>query len=110
MASQSIHRIYTQGKNREKSFTVQPILGYYKGKKEKSIVLEVVGARTLQIQQLADTIRKMNGQQSVLILHIRGNTARPEIDFRTIQKPPTSTLLEDGSSSLEYRLTQQIEG
>jgi hypothetical protein len=81
--AQSIYRIYTQEKNREKilkllsktfeSFTVQPILGYYKGKEEKSIVLEVVGARALQIQQLADTIRKMNGQQSVLILHVLGD-------------------------------------
>jgi hypothetical protein len=82
MAARSIYRIYTQEKNREKilklvseafeSFTVQPILGYYQGKKEKSIVLEIVGARALQIQQLADTIGKINGQKSVLILHVRG--------------------------------------
>jgi hypothetical protein len=83
MAAQSIYRIYTQGKSREKilklvsrtfeSFTVQPIVGYFQGAKENSIVLEIVGARALQIQQLADTIRKMNGQQSVLILHLRGD-------------------------------------
>jgi hypothetical protein len=83
MAMQSIYRIYTQEKNRQKilklvskqfeSFTVQPILGYYKNEEEKSIVLEIVGARSHEIERLAETIRKMNGQKSVFTLRLRGD-------------------------------------
>ena len=81
--AQSIYRIYTQEKNREKilklvsrqfeSFTVQPVLGYYKKKQEKSIVLEIVGAKASEVEELAATIRKMNGQTSVLTICLRGD-------------------------------------
>jgi hypothetical protein len=79
----SIYRIYTQEKNRDKilklvskqfeSFTVQPVLGYYKKQQEKSIVLEIVGARAREIEQLAASIREMNGQTSVLTIHLQGD-------------------------------------
>jgi hypothetical protein len=51
----NIFRIYTEEKNKRDivrlagqefdSFTLQPTLGYYQGKSEKSIVIEIVGAR-----------------------------------------------------------------
>lgn len=73
-----IYRIYTEEKNKKaivrlvaehfESFTLQPTLGYYRRKPEKSIVIEIVGAKAGQIRRLAETIRKMNGQKSVLIL------------------------------------------
>ena len=54
MSRQTIHRIYTEDKRRAtivraiakqfESFTLQPTTGYYRGKPEKSIVLEIVGA------------------------------------------------------------------
>ena len=55
MSRQTIHRIYTEDKRRAtivrviskqfESFTLQPTTGYYRGKPEKSIVLEIVGAK-----------------------------------------------------------------
>lgn len=82
MANQTIHRIYTEEKNKRAildlmarsfdSFSVQPILGYYRGKKEKSIVLEVVGASAREICGIADKIKKMNGQTSVLTITLHG--------------------------------------
>jgi hypothetical protein len=80
MRHQNIYRIYTEEKNKKTivnligrqcdSFTLQPTLGYYQGKAEKSIVIEIVGSTAVKIKRLADRIRKMNGQQSVLILRI----------------------------------------
>jgi hypothetical protein len=73
-----IHRIYTEKRNQRaiirlvaeefESFTIQPTLGYYRGKPEKPIVLEIVGGNALQIKRLAERIRKMNGQKSIMIL------------------------------------------
>jgi hypothetical protein len=78
-----IHRIYTENKNQGEivrlasasfeSFTVQPTAGYYRGKRERSVVLEVIGARQRAVHALAERIRRMNGQKSVLILRIRGS-------------------------------------
>jgi hypothetical protein len=81
MTAKTIYRIYTQDKNqreiarltaeRFESFTVQPTSGYYRGKRERSIVLEIVGAPPHLVEQLAKLIRVMNGQKSVLILQMR---------------------------------------
>jgi hypothetical protein len=82
MPAATVHRIYTEDKNKRailrlvsaqfESFTVQPTDGYYRGRREQSIVLEIVGAPPRQIKQLAEQIRRMNGQKSVLILMTRG--------------------------------------
>jgi hypothetical protein len=84
MRRQTIHRIYTEEKNKNaivqlvgtqfESFTLQPTLGYYRGSAEKSIVIEIVGASASKIKLLAERIRKMNGQQSVLILRLEGHS------------------------------------
>jgi hypothetical protein len=68
-----ISRIYTEEKNKKaivrlvaerfESFTVQPILGYYRRRPEKSIVIEIVGGRAVEIKRLAKCIHKMNGQK-----------------------------------------------
>lgn len=78
----TIHRIYTEKKNerqilrlassRFESFTVQPTSGYYRAKLEQSIVLEIIGAHQREVDELAENIRKMNGQKSVLILTTKG--------------------------------------
>jgi len=80
----TIHRIYTESKNEREivrlasvrfdSFTVQPTAGYYQGKCERSLVLEVVGARQRDVDALAESIRRMNGQKSVLIVKTRGTS------------------------------------
>jgi hypothetical protein len=79
----NIFRIYTEEKNKRdivrltgqefESFTLQPTLGYYRGKPEKSIVIEIVGAREPAIRKLARRIKQMNGQKSILIMKIRGD-------------------------------------
>jgi hypothetical protein len=89
MKRQSTYRIYTEEKNKKtivrvvaekfESFTLQPTLGYYRGRSEKSIVVEIVGAKAPEIKRLADRIRKINGQQSVLILRL---DARSEVHRR----------------------------
>jgi hypothetical protein len=82
MAADTIHRIYTEEKNKRpilhlaaksfESFTVQPTLGYYRGRPEKSIVIEIIGATAKAINALARKIRKMNGQKSVLVIQLTG--------------------------------------
>jgi putative component of toxin-antitoxin plasmid stabilization module len=82
MPAMNIYRIYTEQKNKREivslagkqfeSFTLQPTQGYYKGKGEKEIVIEIIGAGKKSVQQLAKRIRKMNGQRSVLILSLCG--------------------------------------
>jgi hypothetical protein len=86
MRRQNLYRIYTEEKNKSaivdlvaaqfESFTLQPTLGYYRKKPEKSIVIEIVGGSASRIKKLVDRIRKMNGQKSVLILKLN---ARREI-------------------------------
>jgi hypothetical protein len=80
----TIHRIYTESKNEREiirlasvrfdSFTVQPTAGYFQGERERSIVFEVVGARQRDVDALAESIRRMNGQKSVLIVKTRGTS------------------------------------
>jgi hypothetical protein len=82
MGADTIHRIYTEEKNKRpilhlaaksfKSFTVQPTLGYYRGRPEKSIVIEIIGASAKAINALARNIKKMNGQKSVLEIKLTG--------------------------------------
>ena len=84
MPTSNIFRIYTEEKNKREivrltgktfdNFTMQPTLGYYKGKPEKSIVIEIIGARASEVRKLALSIKKMNGQKSVLTLKIRGQS------------------------------------
>lgn len=76
MSRQTIHRIYTKDKRRATivrviskqfdSFTLQPTTGYYRGKREKSIVMEFVGAKESEVKWLAPRIREINQQASVL--------------------------------------------
>ena len=82
MRQKSIHRIYTEDKNKRaivrlaskrfESLTVQPTLGYYRGQRERSIVLEIVGGSAAAVQNLARAIAAMNGQKSVLVTKVRG--------------------------------------
>ena len=84
--SQTIHRIYTEDKRRATivraiskqfdNFTLQPTTGYYRGKPEKSIVLEIVGAKESQVKWLAARIREINRQASVLVITLNGRTKK----------------------------------
>jgi hypothetical protein len=82
MSMQSIYRLYTEKKNQAaivrligdqfESFTLQPVTGYYRGKPERSIVVEIVGAGPSAIRALAQKIKRMNGQKSILSIRFRG--------------------------------------
>jgi len=84
--SQTIHRIYTEDKRRATmvraiskqfdNFTLQPTTGYYRGRPEKSIVLEIVGAKESQVKWLAARIREINRQASVLVITLNGRTKK----------------------------------
>ena len=86
MSRQTIHRIYTEDKRRATivraiskqfdNFTLQPTTGYYRGKPEKSIVLEIVGAKESQVKWLAARIREINRQASVLVITLNGRTKK----------------------------------
>jgi hypothetical protein len=86
MSRQSIHRIYTEDKRRAtivrvisrqvENFTLQPTTGYYRGKPEKSIVLEFVGAKESQVKWLAARIREINRQASVLVTTLNGRSKK----------------------------------
>jgi predicted transcriptional regulator len=70
MSRQTIRRIYTEDKRRAtivraiykqfESLTLQATTGCYRGKPEKSIVLEIVGAKESEVKWLAARIREIN--------------------------------------------------
>jgi metal-responsive CopG/Arc/MetJ family transcriptional regulator len=84
MRQGTVYRIYTEEKNKTaivqlvarefESFTLQPTLGYYRNKSEKSIVIEIVGGSANRVKRVAERIRKMNGQKSVLVLTLAAHT------------------------------------
>jgi hypothetical protein len=86
MSRQTIHRVYTEDKRRAtivrviskqfESFPLQPTTGYYRGKREKSIVLEFVGAKDSEVKWLAAHIREINRQASVLVITLNGRTKK----------------------------------
>jgi hypothetical protein len=86
MSRQTIHRVYTEDKRRAtivrviskqfESFTLQPTTGYYRGKRERSIVLEFVGAKDSEVKWLAARIREINRQASVLVITLNGRTKK----------------------------------
>ena len=83
MSMQSVHRLYTEKKNQAaivrligeqfESFTLQPVTGYYRGKPEQAIVIEIVGASISAVRNVAEKIKKMNGQRSILTIRFRAD-------------------------------------
>jgi hypothetical protein len=100
MREQTIHRLYTEQKNTRvitkllneqfDSFTLQGVTGYYKGNSEKSIVVEIVGAKPSSIRKVAERIKKMNGQKSILTIiprTIRGDPLVTEKGWKLADLP-----------------------
>ena len=83
-SQQTIHRIYTEKKNNRlivkligqqfESFTIHSTLGYYRGSREESVAIEIVGAGARAIRKVAEAIQKMNGQKSVLVIRFLAET------------------------------------
>jgi hypothetical protein len=81
-----VYRIYTEDLARDvvlnlimakfESFTLQPTTGYFKGKAEQSIVIEIVDARQEDVEMLAHNIGDINGQKSVLVMSLTGQAKK----------------------------------
>jgi len=77
-----VHRIYTEDVDRKaviaataaafSSFTLQPTTGYFQGKAEASIVIEIMEAEDREVEALARKIRAIAGQKTVLIMSLAG--------------------------------------
>lgn len=71
------YRIYTEKKdnlerlagNFFEGFNVSEVKGYWKGKAEKSVIIEILAgeAQAVQVKALALLIKELNKQESVLI-------------------------------------------
>lgn len=93
-----VHRIYTQDADKDavisivtenfESFTVQPTTGYYQGKPESSIVIEIVGAKQPQIDRVAKDIRKITSQSSVLVVSLKGRSKQVKPQGKSKSKDP----------------------
>lgn len=79
-----MYRILTEDKNRESilaildshvdGYTVTPVLGAWRGQRENSLAIDIVGIQQFQAEFLAKEIKRKNAQESVLILNL---TAQP---------------------------------
>jgi len=77
-----VHRIYTEDVDRGaviaatvasfSSFTLQPTMGYFQGRAEASIVIEIVDAEDREVEALARKIRAIAGQKTVLVMSLAG--------------------------------------
>jgi len=58
------------------SFTILTGTGYWKGKKENSLVIEIIGddINVSDINEIALEIKKVNNQEAVLVQKIENNT------------------------------------
>ena len=79
-----MYRILTEDKNRESIFrildshvdgyTVAAVMGAWRGQREASLAIDLVGASKLTVEAIAAEIKARNEQESVLILSL---TAQP---------------------------------
>ena len=75
-----MYRILTEDKNRESIFrildsqvegyTVTPSIGCWKGQREASLAIDLVGTSKLTVETIAAEIKARNEQESVLILDL----------------------------------------
>jgi len=75
-----IYRIYTEDINRNKieaaannlfdGFTLIPAIGYWKGIKENSIIIEIFTTDVDSVFSLADQIKEFNNQEAVLVVSV----------------------------------------
>lgn len=82
----TVYRIYTEDADRAavidtvaqrfESFTIHPATGYFKGQAEKSIVIEIVDACEEDIEAVAQSIRGINGQKTVLVMGLHGQARK----------------------------------
>ena len=79
-----LFRIYTSDVNRRavlrlaadkfESFTLHPATGFYRGQPEESLMIELVQVNEQDVEALAQSIRELNGQKSVLVMSLHADT------------------------------------
>lgn len=75
-----MYRILTEDVNREiiltllddsfDGYTVTESIGAWKGTREKSLAIDIIGATFADVESVAQGIRELNNQESVLIVEI----------------------------------------
>ncbi len=97
-----VFRIYTEDLNRAgiealvsqrfPGFTIIPANGYWEGHHEESLVIEVIAPgneRSVKVvHELAESIRELNNQDSVLV-------TRARVDSHLIERPKIKVLTEE---------------
>jgi hypothetical protein len=78
-----MHRIYTEDTNRTgimrtldevlDAYTLIPSVGRYKGKNESSLIVEIIGQSDELVAILAERIRALNAQDSVLVQRVHAS-------------------------------------
>jgi hypothetical protein len=86
MLTDTVYRIYTEDADRDRlvelvsrqfeSFTLHQTTGYYKGKPENSLVIEIVQAEDSTVQATARAIRAISDQKTVLVMTLRGQARK----------------------------------
>ena len=81
-----VYRIYTEDADRKavidavgrqfESFTLHETTGYYRGKPERSLVIEIVDADAQTVEATARAIRAINGQKNVLVMSLSGQARK----------------------------------
>jgi len=70
----NIHRILELAGKRFEGFTVVSGMGYWRGIPERTVILEIITSDAASIYLLAEEIRKVNRQESVLVNRIESST------------------------------------
>jgi hypothetical protein len=85
LASTYSHRILTEDVNRQaiieilskyfESFNVAETTGYWKGKAEKSLSIELIGSAYADVRRASEEIRIANNQEAILIFSVTGKSS-----------------------------------
>jgi len=78
------HRILTEDINRQlvidilskyfDSFTLIAQTGYWKGKEERSLSIEIIGASEKNVLRASEEIRVANAQEAIMVFSITGKS------------------------------------
>ena len=81
-----LFRLYTSDVNRRavlrlagdkfESFTLHPTTGFHRGAPQESLVIELLQVREQDVQDLAESIRELNGQASVRVMSLHADTEK----------------------------------
>jgi hypothetical protein len=56
------------------SFTIVPQVGYFQGKEEKSLSIELIGASERDVLRASEEIRIANSQEAIIVFSVNGKS------------------------------------